>query len=135
MIPKLFLLAVIFSASNVLPAQAQEYLLTGKITNTRLEPLPYASVRVKELQTGTIAGADGSFSLQLEAGKYDLVVTMTGYKTQVLTLVLTGDYRQNIIMENTGETMNAVIVSAVKKDRAEEIVRNVIRGKEKEENS
>jgi len=29
--------------------QAQEYLLSGKITNSKLEPLPYASIRIKEL--------------------------------------------------------------------------------------
>jgi len=95
-IPKLLLVTFIFTTSNALHTQAQEYLLSGKITNSKLEPLPYASIRIKELKTGTTADNNGAFSLQVEAGKYDLIVTMMGYKTQVITVAITKDYRQNI---------------------------------------
>lgn len=130
--PKLLSLILLFSTFIVARSSAQEYLLTGKITNTKLEPLPYASIRVKELQTGTTADKDGNYKLQLEPGKYDLVITMMGYKTQVITVAITKAYQQNIILEQEdGKMLGAVQVTGVKKDKAEEYVRNVIRNKEK----
>ena len=109
--PKLPWLTLLFTILLAADATAQEYLLTGKITNAKLEPLPYASIRVKELQTGTISDKDGNFKLQLEPGKYDLVVSMLGYKTQVLTVAVTKDYQQNIILqEEDGRLMDVVEV-------------------------
>jgi Family of unknown function (DUF5686)/CarboxypepD_reg-like domain len=130
-LPKLLSLTVFFSAFIFMPAGAQEYLLSGKITNAKLEPLPYASVRVKELQTGTTADKDGNYKLQLEPGKYDVIISILGYKTQVLTVAITNNYQQNIIMEADGKTLGTVEVIGIKKDKAEEYVRNVIRNKGK----
>lgn len=131
MLPKLLFLTLLFSVFLGKGSTAQEYQLTGKITNTHLEPLAYASVRVKELQTGTTTDKDGNFKLQLEAGKYDLVISMLGFKTQVLTLVITKNYHQPVIMEADDKLMSVVEVLSVKKDKAEEYIRNVIRNKEK----
>lgn len=131
MLPKLLSLTLLFSVFLGKGSTAQEYQLTGKITNTKLEPLAYASVRVKELQTGTTTDKDGNFKLQLEAGKYDLVISMLGFKTQVLTLVITKNYHQPVIMEADDKLMGVVEVMSVKKDKAEEYIRNVIRNKEK----
>ena len=119
------------SALFVLPTQAQEYILSGKITNARLEPVAYASINVKELKTGTITDNNGNFKLQLEAGKYDVAVTMMGYKAVILTVVITKDYTLNVILEEeAGKLLGEVQVTGSRKDRAEEIVRNVIRNKE-----
>ncbi len=116
----------------MLGAHAQEYLLSGKVTNSKLEPVPYVSVRIKELQTGTTTDKDGNFILQLEAGKYDVVLTMLGYKVQIITLAITKNYQLNVIMEQEeGKILGEVQVVGIKKDWAEEIVRNVIRNKDK----
>ncbi len=128
--PKLFPLIFLFIGAFNL-TQAQEYLLTGTITNAKLEPVPFASVRVKELQTGAVTDEKGKFTLQLEAGKYDLVITILGYKTQVITLAITKNYELNLILEQEeGKILGEVLVSGIKKDKAEEYVRNVIRNKE-----
>lgn len=131
MLPKLFSLTVFFSVFIFKPVAAQEFLLSGKIINTKLEPLPYASVRVKELQTGTTSDKDGNYKLQLEPGKYDIIISILGYKTQVLTVAITNNYQQNIIMEADDKMLGVVEVTGIKKDKAEEYVRNVIRNKEK----
>ena len=96
-----------------------------------MEPLPYVSVRVKELQTGTTSDKDGHYKLQLEPGKYDLVFSIIGYKTQVITLAITKNYEQQIIMQLDEESMMGTVqVTGIKKDHAEEYVRNVIRNKD-----
>ena len=105
MISKLLFISYCFTAAFVLQTNAQERLLTGKIINAALEPLAYASVSIKELKTGTTSDNNGLFKFQLEAGKYDVVVAITGYKTQVLTITITKGYTLNIIMEAEKATM------------------------------
>ena len=115
----------------MLPIHAQEYILSGKITNARLEPISFASINIKETQTGTTSDNNGHFEIQLEAGKYDVVVSMMGYKPQVLTVILTNNYTLNtILQEEQTKLLGEVQVVGTKKDHAEEIVANVIRNKE-----
>ena len=114
--------------SNLLCAQF--YKVSGKITTNNMEPLAFASIQVKELQSAILSRDDGSYELQLEGGKYDLVVSMVGYKSRVITIVVSGPAVQNIILDPAGsKELSEVVVKAKSKDRAEEIVRNVIRHK------
>lgn len=111
--------------------QAQFFKVTGRITSNKLEPLAFASVHVKELQSGTISREDGMYELKLEAGKYDLVVSMIGYKSQLITLVVNSDLKQNFILDpDQSGDLSEVVIKGKIKDRAEEIVRNVIRHKD-----
>ncbi|MEO8415351.1 MAG: DUF5686 and carboxypeptidase regulatory-like domain-containing protein [Ginsengibacter sp.] len=111
---------------------AQSRKVYGKITNTKLEPVAFASVSVKGLKTGTITGEDGTYELLLDEGKYDLIISMIGYQSQVVTIIVgkSGSY-QNIILENErSKDLSEVIIKGRNKDRAEEIIRNVIRNKD-----
>jgi hypothetical protein len=113
-------------------AQGQSYKIYGKITNTRLEPLAFASVQVKQWKHGTVTKDNGTFELQLEPGKYDLVISMVGYRSQLITIVLQkADYLQNIILEpDDTKGLTEVVVKGKVRDRSEEIIRNVIRQKD-----
>ena len=121
-----FLLVLIASS-----LQAQTYTLKGKITDNKLEPLAFASIQVKELQSGTVSRQDGFYQLKLESDKYDLVISMTGYITQVITVTVTKNTLQNIILEkDTSRNLSEITVKGKLKDRAEEIIRRVIERKE-----
>ena len=100
--------------------------------NDNKEPLPLASVEIKELRIGSISKDDGSYSFSLERGQYDLVVSIIGYKTKVTTFYITdADVTQNVIMEIDDSTsLSEVIVRAKVRDRAEEIIKNVIQNKD-----
>jgi len=113
-------------------AKGQSFKVYGKITNNSLEPLAFASVQVKELQQGTISKENGMYELMLEQGKYDLVISMVGYKTQIITVIVQkADYIQNVIMEpGDSAALSEVIIKGKAKDRSEEIIRHVIRNKE-----
>ncbi len=110
----------------------QSYRLTGKITNNKLEPLAFVSVNIKELQQGAITKEDGTYELKVDEGKYDVVITMIGFKSQILTVTVNGhDEVLNTILEtDETKTLGEVIVRGKNKDRAEEYIRNVIRNKE-----
>lgn len=46
-----------------IPLSAQQYILQGVVTDSLTkEPLPYASVRLKDTTEGTTTGSDGRFS-------------------------------------------------------------------------
>ena len=104
--------------------------LHGRITNSKQEPLAFASVQVKEIKLGTITREDGTYSLDIDAGKYDLVITLIGYQPQVITVIVrkTGT-EQNIIME-LAETSSLKELVIKGKDGAEDYIRHVIRHKE-----
>ncbi|HEV7779748.1 MAG TPA: DUF5686 family protein, partial [Chitinophagaceae bacterium] len=130
------LLLIVFSFTGF-SALAQPVKIYGKVTNARMEPLAFANVQVKEYQHGSITKEDGSYTLELEEGKYDLVVSMVGYKPQVITIILAKkDYEQNIIMEASDATnLSEVTVKGKFKDKAEDYIRNVIRNKDAIENA
>jgi hypothetical protein len=123
----LLLLLLCFS----LPVSAQYYKLSGRVTNNKLEPLALASIKVKNSTQGTVTKEDGTYELKLEEGNYDLIVTMLGFKPQVINLVVNHDYVQNILLEfDEGQQLSEVVVHGKSKDRSEEIIRNVIRHKD-----
>jgi len=110
----------------------QSYKLYGKVVNGKQDPLPFASVQVKEFKSGVVTKEDGSFSIELDEGKYDLVITLVGYKPQVITVIMRkANQQQDIIMEAADAgNLSEVVVKAKSRDRAEEYIRNIIRNKE-----
>ncbi|THU38480.1 carboxypeptidase-like regulatory domain-containing protein [Niastella caeni] len=126
------LLLLYFTGISISCAQGQSYKIYGKITNTRLEPLAFASVQVTSWKHGTVTKENGTYELELESGKYDLVISMVGYKSQRITVVVQkANYQQNIIMEpDDAKGLSEVVVKGKARDRSEEIIRHVIHQKE-----
>ncbi len=85
---------------------------------------------MREIKTGTITKEDGTYELKLDEGKYDLIISMIGYKPQIVTVIIRKtDVLKNIIMENEdSKGLAEVVVKG--RDQAEEIIRNVIRHKD-----
>src|SRR5271166_5604450 len=80
---------------------------TGSITGTIEDPagaaVPRAPVEVKNTETGAIykggASTTGNFVIRVPAGKYELSVTVTGFKKfvrQNLEVVVATDTRQDV---------------------------------------
>jgi len=111
-------------------AQAQNFTLTGRVTNAALEPVAFVSVQIKEWKTGTTTNESGTYTFQLEEGKYDLIYSIVGYKTQVITLTITKNYVQDIILEEDKAMLQNVIIKGKYKDPAVDIIKNVARHKD-----
>ncbi|HVZ95431.1 MAG TPA: carboxypeptidase-like regulatory domain-containing protein, partial [Chitinophagaceae bacterium] len=122
----IFTLIILLSFSEL----SAQYKVHGIVTNNKLEPLAFASVEVKQVRTGTITKEDGSYELELDEGKYDLIISMIGYQTEEVAILVTkSGCHKNIILEvSKSKDLSAVVVKS--KDRAEEIIRNVIRHKD-----
>ena len=109
----------------------QLYKVSGIILDNRKEPLPLASVEIPQLKKGTVSKDNGSYEFYLERGKYDLVVSMIGYKTKIITFYINNsDIIENVELEEESSGLSEVIVKAKARDRAEEIIKNTIRNKE-----
>lgn len=93
-----FLTVLLFSIQ--LFSQSAHYIISGKVTDalTKL-PLPAASVFAQNTTIGTATDTSGRFILDLPNGGYDLVVTYTGYQTEIKRIT-TGDAAdKNIVIE------------------------------------
>ena len=131
MVVKIFtFLFILFLLLNNSVAQAQR--ISGKVTDASLQPLSYVSVKVNALQTGTVTNEEGNFSLSLRSGKYEFVFSLIGYKTQTIIITNIADVVQNVTMEEESKSLDEVQVTVTKKDRAEEIIKNVIKQKERQ---
>jgi hypothetical protein len=124
----LFVLLVIAQAS----VTAQQFPLSGRVVDARGEGLPLASIEVKQLQEGRIAKDDGSFEFMLERGRYDLVVSLIGYKSRLIPVFIHDRPVHEVIQLTLDESANLgeVVVKVRSRDRAEELVRQVLRDKE-----
>lgn len=125
---RLLLLLLCFTLTSVL--QAQPFYLSGTVKNNRLEPLPFASVQIKGHGQGIVTDEKGGYSFELYSGEYELIVSMVGYKSQLLKLVVSGNTMQDVIMEADEQALSEVVIKGKIKDRSEEYIRQVIRRKE-----
>ncbi|SDH50328.1 TonB-linked outer membrane protein, SusC/RagA family [Dyadobacter soli] len=69
----------------LVPAANPKSELTGKVTDLHGNPLPGASVLIKNTFTGTIAASDGSFRVNVTEPGAILVFTSVGYETKEVT--------------------------------------------------
>ncbi|HVF80720.1 MAG TPA: DUF5686 family protein [Flavisolibacter sp.] len=127
---KPFLLITLFFIAAF--AQAQVVKVYGKITNNKLEALANASVHLKTSSVGTLSKNDGSYELFISKGTYEIVVSMVGYKSRILPMVVNDETLQNVILEDDEErsTLSEVVIKVKSKDRAEEIMRKLVDNKD-----
>jgi hypothetical protein len=54
--------------------------IKGKVTNTTGQPLPYASIRVKDTAVENLANSNGEFRFEIPQESQILIISATGYK-------------------------------------------------------
>jgi Family of unknown function (DUF5686)/CarboxypepD_reg-like domain len=126
------LLVIILFQLFYIKNYSQDYKVYGKITTTKLEPIAFATISIKDNVLATTSKEDGSYQILLDNGKYECIVSMIGYKTQQFTIAINKkDVIQNIILEiEKVNTKDIVTVTGIKKDKSEEYIKNVIQHKE-----
>jgi hypothetical protein len=67
--------------------QDKYFIVSGKVTDAKTGlPLAGASVFCENTTVGTISKNDGNFSLRLNNGGYDMIVSYTGYETRSIRI-------------------------------------------------
>ena len=109
-----FLMLSVFYATQTI---AQETMITGTVTTTEGEPIPFANILVKGSSQGTAADMDGSYAIQAKPNEI-LVFSYVGFKT--IEVSVEDQTRINIQLEEDIAALDEVVVigyqSVSKKD-------------------
>ena len=105
------------------PAQ----ILWGHIVNEQNEPVPYATIFIRELNEGTISNSEGNFRIAVPKGIYHLSVRSLGYLQIEKDVPIDSDsIYLGIVMQQKEFEIKEVLVFPGKEDPAYFIVRKAI---------
>lgn len=112
---------ILFLLSFLTPVLAFSQF-TGRVVNERSEPIPYASVVLKNTSNGTVTDADGRFSITVgETYPFTLVISYTGYEPQEL-VVRNANVNNVLVQLQTLYQQDTVVVTS---RRRREVLQNV----------
>ncbi|NHM06586.1 TonB-dependent receptor [Flavobacterium sp. CYK-4] len=106
---KLYLLIISLFCCSFIQAQ---HSVSGKVTDSNMQPIPGANVRVAGDSAGTTSDADGNFKLDTAAKlPFTLEVTMVGYQKQSLS-ISSNAQKVSVSLESEETKLNEIVVSA-----------------------
>jgi hypothetical protein len=96
---------------------ASDATLSGYLKDkTNGEALIGATVFVNELNTGVVTNPYGFYSLSVPTGKYTVTFSYLGYESQTQNIQLTGNIQATIMLAETVEEINEVVVTGERKN-------------------
>ncbi len=114
---------VLLTVSNIFP---QAYRITGKVTDAKTnKPLPFASIKVAETNSGTTSDDKGNFILKVKQGSYNLITSYIGYFSDTSSFYVTDTDLSRDIFLHPSEIFTDVIEVAGE-DPAYGIIRKAI---------
>lgn len=119
---------LVFAASFlILPAGLWSQVLKGTIKDTQGEPIPYATVYIRELRQGTVANTKGDYELRIPEGKYSVTWQSLGYEPEIRDVTITRTtVTINIVLQLQYYQIPEVRITASGEDPAYGIMRKVI---------
>jgi TonB-linked SusC/RagA family outer membrane protein len=116
---------------------AQEYQVTGNVTDVQGSPLPGINIVVKGTTTGTITDTDGNYSLNIGTESATIVFSSVGYLSQefsaqsgqVVDIVLEEDVTglEEIVVIGYGTRKKSLVTGAISSVEADEVTASVTR--------
>jgi len=105
-----FLCSFIIASGSV----AAQTRISGRLTDTKKQPLPFASVSIENTIDGTTTDSLGRFSFRTrERGKHVLVGSYIGYETKKDTILITeSNLIHNMVIKEKPLTIREVVVTA-----------------------
>ena len=110
-------------------AAAQIDHITGIVRdNETNKPLSYANIRIAGTTNGATTNYDGQYILKLDAGGYKLIFSYVGYKTDTMSINVSGKLQLNVNLIPEAVRLSEVVINA-NEDPAYRIIREAIRRK------
>jgi hypothetical protein len=102
-------------------------IFKGVVLDEQNNPIPFASVYVKNSTIGTSTNLKGEFKIDLEKGIYDIVFSFVGYQTleQKVEITRSSITEISIVLKEELNALGTLEVYSDKKDRAKEIMYEV----------
>ncbi|WP_440120519.1 DUF5686 family protein [Tenacibaculum sp. Ill] len=106
--------------------------ITGKVTNTKNQPISFVSVYLENTITGTTTNTNGDYELAFNSiGQHTVIFQMLGYKTIKKTVEINSfPFILNVVLAEEEVTLDEVVVSS-EENPANKIIRNAIANKAK----
>lgn len=103
--------------------------LKGKITDSKGESLPFATVYIKGTTIGTSANAQAQYNLELKPGTYQVLCQYLGYEQEIYNLTIKGEetITHNFSLSPQTLRMSDVVIKADAEDPAYAIIRKAIK--------
>src|SRR5690554_2577179 len=120
---KIVIGGVLFALHSLALAQG----ISGQVVSAKGEPLPYASVYVRNINDGIPTNEEGYFEMRLAAGHYDVIVQHLGHQSQQRTVEVGEDWvTLDFILEPQTYALQEVEVRGGQEDPALTIMRRAI---------
>jgi len=119
---------ILFLTGSLISVNAQEkFTLSGYITDAKSgETLIGANLYFPALKSGTTTNTYGFYSITLEQGTYQAIVSYLGYETQFKQIELQKDIELTILLEPQSTTIGEVVISESKIKAKENVERPVM---------
>ena len=110
MCQKSFFIFLLLTAAVIANAQ---FIVAGKITDSKNEPLAGVSVAIRNSYDGATSGPGGTFSIPVsDTGRKMLQATMIGFRPFEIEVMVRGDIYLAIGLKEAITDLNAVVISA-----------------------
>ena len=93
---------------------AQNITLSGHVTSSSNEAVPFASVYVENQNLGTTSDENGEYELQVPEGVFTIIVQSQGYRTQKQEINTEDDQQINFVLVKDLLGLDEVVVSATR---------------------
>jgi hypothetical protein len=104
--------------------------LNGVITNLEGQPLPFATVYIKNTTYGVAANSYGEYFIELKQGKQQLVFSYVGYSASEKEININGTSQfLNIQLTPSSEELRELEIVSNTKNKAKEIIKSVKKNK------
>ena len=125
---KFLLITILFTTISF----AQNATVSGQILDKEMnnEPLPFATVLIKETKQNTVTDANGNYSISIQPGSYTLVISYLGYVTKEIPFTLITGENKNInhtLSSSGGEQLKEVVVATTVRKNTENAVLNEVK--------
>lgn len=121
-------LLVLFLLASAFAVDAQQLL--GSVSDADGDPVPYANVYIENSTVGVVTNVKGEYFLDLAKGSYSIVFQSLGYGKQVIPVEVVGKTVLDVVLVGESVEMEAVEVTAGRKDPAYAIMEKVIARKQ-----
>ncbi|TDQ10354.1 DUF5686 and carboxypeptidase regulatory-like domain-containing protein [Pedobacter metabolipauper] len=122
-----YIYSTIFLVITTLSLSAQQVKLGGLIKDTEGQPVPFASVYIKNTTKGTSANVDGIYSLSVDKGQVTIIYRAIGYKALEKIFTIDDNTTQNVTLTPESYSLAGVTIAANAEDPAYEIIRQAIK--------
>ena len=113
---------------------SQQFIVKGKVVDRiNQSVLSYSSIRIAGTASGTAANYEGNFELRLSRGRYTLIASFIGYKSDTISVELNSNKTITFNLDPTGVRLGEITVLP-RENPALEIIRRTIKAKHERNN-